>query len=151
MHIILSNTKETAKLWDHQHLIHNLMNIKMHCTGRRPLCLPTHTNKYKNVLILTMILSGDIELNPRPHKKASVYPCELCELPVTWNCQGVCCDDCSIWHHKSCIELCTQDYELLERSNVQWLCCKCESINVSTFTFRSYEWELSNIYEPISD
>jgi PHP family Zn ribbon phosphoesterase len=51
----------------------------------------------------------------------------------------------SIWHHKSCIELCTQDYELLERSNVQWLCCKCESINVSTFTFRSYELELTNI------
>jgi hypothetical protein len=48
------------------------------------------------------------------------------------------------------VELCTQDYELLERSNVQWLCCKCESINVSTFTFRSYELELSNIYEPIS-
>jgi hypothetical protein len=48
-------------------------------------------------------------------------------------------------------ELCTQDYELLERYNVQWLCCKCERINVSTFTFRSYELELSNIYEPISD
>jgi hypothetical protein len=52
----------------------------------------------------------------------------------------------------SCIAVwCTQDYELVERSNVQWLCCKCESINVSTFTFRSYEWELSIIYEPISD
>ena len=45
---------------------------------------------------------------------------------------------------------CTYDYELLERSNVQWLCCKCESINVTTFTFRSYELHLSNIYEPLS-
>jgi hypothetical protein len=81
--------------------------------------------------------------------KASVYPYGLCELPVTWNCQRVCCDDCSIWYHKSCMELCTQDYELLDRSNVQWLCCKCESINVSPFT--SYELKLRNIYEPISD
>ena len=96
MHIILSNTKDTTKSWDHQHLIHNLMNTKMHSAGRRPLCLPTYTNKYKNVLILTIILSGDIELNPGPHKKGSVYPCGLCELPVTWNCQGVCCDDCNI-------------------------------------------------------
>jgi hypothetical protein len=43
--------------------------------------------------------------------------------------------------------------EILERSNVQWLCCKCESINVSTFTFRSYmhELETSNIYEHLSN
>jgi hypothetical protein len=38
------------------------------------------------------------------------------------------------------MELWTQDYELLERYNVQWLCCKCESINVSTFTFRVTNW-----------
>ena len=67
MHIILSNTTDTTKSWDHQHLIHNLMNTKMHSAGRWPLCLPTYTNKYKNVLILTIILSGDIELNPGPH------------------------------------------------------------------------------------
>ena len=27
----------------------------------------------------------------------------------------------------SCIELCSADYDLLQRPNVQWLCCKCES------------------------
>ena len=71
MHIILSNTKDTTKSWDHQHLIHNLMNTKMNSAGRGPLCLPTYTNKYKNVLILTTILSGDIELNP-DHTRKSV-------------------------------------------------------------------------------
>jgi hypothetical protein len=55
--------------------------------------MPANTyQQIQNVLILTIILSGDIELNPGPHKKASVYPCGLCELPVKWNCQGVCCD-----------------------------------------------------------
>jgi hypothetical protein len=54
---------------------------------------------------------------------------ELCILVIKWNCRGICCDDCSIWHHKSCIEPCTY-----ERSNVQWLSCKWESINVSTFS-----------------
>jgi hypothetical protein len=33
---------------------------------------------------------------------------------------------------------------------VQWLCCKCESINVSTFTFHSYELNTSNYYEPLT-
>ena len=28
---------------------------------------------------------------------------------VTRNCEGVCCDDCSIWRHRSCIELCSTD------------------------------------------
>ncbi|VDI17133.1 Hypothetical predicted protein [Mytilus galloprovincialis] len=48
------------------------------------------------------------------------------------------------------IELCSKDYELLEKSNVQWICCKCESMNISSFTFRSYELETSNIYEQIT-
>jgi hypothetical protein len=115
----------------------------MHNSGSRPLCLPSKAKKTSNILL--------IETNPGPNINASTYPCGLCEKPVIWNCKGICCDDCSIWHHKSCIELCTYDYELLERSNVQWLSCKWESINVSTFTFRSYELETSNIYEHLSN
>jgi len=118
--------------------------------GRIPIYIPQYNSKTTNICFLVIILAGDIELNPGPNNK-SVFPCGLCDLPVTWNCQGVCCDACDIWHLKSCIELCSYDYKLLERSNVQWLCCKCESINISTFTFRSYEIETSNIYELLSD
>ena len=57
---------------------------------------------------------------------------------------------CSVWHHKSCIELCTTDYELLQRSNVQWMCCKCDSLNVSSFTYHSYEIENVSYYEPLN-
>ncbi len=55
-----------------------------------------------------------------------------------------------MWHHKTCVDLCTADYELLNRSNVQWICCKCESINVTTFTFHSYISE-SNYFTPLTD
>ncbi|CAC5402075.1 unnamed protein product [Mytilus coruscus] len=91
-------------------------------------------------MLLIIILSGDIEINPGP-KTANVFPCGLCERPVTRSREGVCCDCCSIWHHRSCIELCTTDYELLQRSNVQWMCCKCDSLNVSSFTYHAYEIE----------
>jgi hypothetical protein len=30
---------------------------------------------------------------------------------------------------------------------MQWLCCKYESINVTTFTFHSYEINTSNYYD----
>ena len=115
------------------------------------MTLPVKASKIHSMLILILTLSGDIELNPGPRtKQHSIYPCGLCEHPVTWNCEGICCNDCSVWHHRSCIELCSADYDLLQRPNVQWLCCKCESINVSTFTFHSYELNTSNYYEPLT-
>ena len=62
----------------------------------------------------------------------------------------VCCDGCDVWHHKSCIELCSADFDLLQRSHVQWMCCKCDSINVDSFSFHSYDLD-SNYYSPIQD
>ena len=56
----------------------------------------------------------------------------------------------NMWHHRSCIELCSSDYQLLQRSNVQWLCCLCDSINVNSFTFHSFDTD-SNYYSPIQD
>ena len=143
-------TTESSSSWNYQQLTYSLINSKMHSAGRRPFCLPINHNKNTRILILA-ILAGDIEINPGPKtKQSSVYPCGLCQYPVTWSCKGVCSDGCDIWHHQSCIELCTQDYELLERSNVQWHCCKCESINVTSFIFHSYEINISNVYEPLS-
>ena len=36
------------------------------------------------------------------------------------------------------------------QTNIQWLCCKCESINVTTFTFHSYELDTSNYYDTLT-
>ena len=103
------------------------------------------------MVLLILLLAGDIEQNPGPRgKQQSIYPCGLCDYRVTWNCPGICCNDCSIWHHRSCIELCSTDYELLQKPNIQWLCCKCESINVTTFTLHSYELNTSNYYDPLT-
>ena len=126
------------KSWIHQQHTALLMNAQMSSTGRRHIYLPTAKLQYTNIILLIMIQSSDIELNPGP-RQASIFPCGMCEIPVTWSNEGVCCDCCSVWHHTSCIELCTTDYELLQRSNVQWMCCKCDSLNVSSFTYHSYE------------
>ena len=118
-------------------------------SGRRQLSFPESKLQNTTVLLLIMVQAGDIELNPGP-KQSSVFPCGLCQIPVTWSNEGVCCDCCSVWHHKSCIELCTADYELLQRSNVQWMCCKCDSLNVSSFTYHSYEIDNVSYYEPLT-
>ena len=103
---------------------------------------------------ILILLSGDVHSNPGPIN--SIYPCGYCHRPVTWdsNSDGVCCDGdgCDLWHHKSCIELCSEDFQLLNRTNVQWHCCKCEHINIASFTFHSFYSDItSNYYAPIQD
>ena len=122
----------------------------MSSAGRRPICLPTAKLQCTTIILLILIQSGDIELNQGGPRQASIFPCGMCEIPVPLSNEGVCCDCCSVWHHKSCIELCTTDYELLQRSNVQWMCCKCDSLNVSSFTCHSYEIENVSYYEPLN-
>ena len=46
--------------------------------------------------------------------------------------------------------MCTKDYSLLQRSNVQWLCCRCQTLNIPNFTFRSFEIS-PTFYEPIAN
>ena len=112
--------------------------------------LPLSTKFQKTTLLtLILILSNDIELNPGP-RNASIFPCGYCDQPVNWSDQGVCCRECSIWHHKSCGDISTKEMEYLEGSNVVWLCCKCESVNVDSFTFHSYELYTTNFYTPLS-
>jgi hypothetical protein len=87
-------------------------------------------------LISVLLLRVTLKLTPGPKHQASIYPCGLLEYPVTWNCEGVCCDECNVWHHRSGIELCSKDYHL-HHCNVQWLCCKCDSMNITLFTFHN--------------
>ena len=63
------------------------MNVQMSSTGRGPICLPTAKLQCTTI----MIQSGDIKLNPGP-RQASIFTCGMCEIPVTWSNEGVCCD-----------------------------------------------------------
>lgn len=80
-----------------------------------------------------------------------MFPCGVCEKPVTWSQIAVCCSNCSIWHHKTCESINTQDMSHLEKSDVVWHCHKCNSANIDSFTFHSYELEMSNTYFPLSN
>jgi hypothetical protein len=89
-----------------------------------------------------ILMSGDIELNPGPN---SIYPCEYREIPVTWEHQHI-----AIWYHSTCLEYSSNKVELLQRSNVSWICCKCDSQNIDSFTFHSFEFEISNFSSVLS-
>ena len=117
--------------------IHHASPEQTHCQ------LPLKTTLY----LLFLLSSGDIHPNPGPGPTAN---CGICERAVSWSHQGICCDKCDLWHHRSCTDMCSKDYSLINRSNVQWYCFKCETMNVLSFTFSSYEINPS-YYDPISE
>ena len=136
----------------HRHLTSILTGINMRPTKYKPFGETTTPHRNKSLLVCMLMLCGDIQSNLGPAGNAHIYPCSFCEQPVTWeHVDGLCCDGCDVWHHRSCIELCSADYDLLvKHSHIQWLYCKCDSINVSSFTFHSFELSTSNMYDPLS-
>ena len=103
----------------------------------------------KTLTLLLIILSGNIQVNPGP---TSIYPCGCSVLPVTWDHQrAVCCDNCKLWYHSECIEHSSSKINVLQFSNISWICCHCESLNVDSSTYHSYEFEPSNRFSVLSD
>ena len=100
--------------------------------------------------VLLILLAGDIQMNPGP-ENCSVFPCGTCDIPVTWSQEGVCCNNCSVWYHKSCEDLSSKNMSYLGRSSASWYCCKYDSINVDSFTFNSIEMCTSAIFTPAAE
>ena len=113
----------------------------------RALEEPKQPKKVSAVFLLSILLANDVHANPGP-RNASVYPCGLCQQNVKTN--AVACDECSVWFHKTCMELNSHDLELLQRSHVQWICFKCDSMNCDSFTFTSFTCS-SNMFGPLSE
>ena len=104
----------------------------------------------RSLVILLLLLAGDIQMNPGPGNR-SVFPCGICDIPVTWSQKGVCCNNCSVWYHKSFEDLSSRNMSYLGHSSVIWHCCKCISINVDSFTINSFELNTSNVFNPLLD
>ena len=112
--------------------------------------LKTPDNSSSLTISLCLLLSGDIEQNPGPRTN-SVYLCALCDKEVTWQCKAICCDECDIWIHIHCADVNSQEYSLIGKNNVQWLCPRCDNINCNSFTLNSFEISCYNSYSPLCE
>jgi len=111
---------------------------------------------------MLLLLSGDVEVNPGP-RAGSVYPCDYCELPVNWSHRAVCCDDCSMWYHKSCTSMNSEMYNMLNNNHddesIYWPCYKCDHKNTSVWcshrnvpvhVYNSFVLDTANSFAPLS-
>ena len=106
----------------------------------KPGSLPTHTT------LIVLLLGGDIELNPGP----SVYPCGYCQYNVSWNGDGLCCDNCDMWFHPSCIDISSAEYRALGQTSEEWKCYRCHTVNSSCLMYHSYEVDTHNRFSILS-
>lgn len=83
---------------------------------------------------VTILLSGDVELNPGPPK----YPCGECGKACT-SYKGakasILCDTCNTWFHAECVNLSDPIFSVLGRTDLPWECCSCGLPNFSSGLF----------------
>ena len=77
----------------------------------------------KTAFLVTLLLSGDIQLNPGPGTK---YPCTICYKPVKANQMALECDGCLKWTHCKCCGVGKDVYQSYQNeSTLQWHCPRC--------------------------
>ena len=45
-----------------------------------------------------VIVTHSNDVNPNPGPEQSIYPCGICNQPVTWANKGIMCDICNQWY-----------------------------------------------------
>ena len=72
-------------------------------------------------------MSWDIELNPGPSSgHPTMYPCGLCQEPVNWIENILCCDTCNVWCHRNCVSMSTTLFTNTAKNDISWICCRPE-------------------------
>ena len=100
------------------------------------------------ITFLVLLLSGDVELNPGP-RQSDIFPCGYGQKPVTWSTPGICCGNCDIWFHCSCVDIGSLEYSRLGHESQSWDCYRCGSRNESLI-YHAYNVDVRNSFEALS-
>ena len=115
---------------------------------------PTKTPKgvLSYICILLIVNSDDVELNPGPKRRCK-FPCGVCERAVKFDPQrpAICCDNCSLWYHKDCINMPSLEFSRLANTSVSWVCVKCNTPNYSMSLFDHTTIDTFNSFQPLHD
>ena len=139
----------------HTKNVRSMQNYLYLCTskdtwrGTSP-CLNTSMNGVLLYLCVLLIAqSADIECNPGPSRKCK-FPGGVHKRGVRNqpNRQAICCNNCSIWYHKDCIDMSTSSHisKITACNNMSWICCKCDTPNYWQWLSNKCQLALVNRY-----
>ncbi|CAG2224032.1 unnamed protein product [Mytilus edulis] len=104
---------------------------------RCPPSIPVEFKQRHHRLLILLVISGDISLNPGPAK----HPCGHCYKAVAKNHRAVLCEACNYWWHIKCANISPTSYNDLCNSEEPWLCNDCNSFK---FTNSFFDISLQN-------
>ena len=91
-----------------------------------------------NLVMVILLISGDVQLNPGPTTRTPKYPCGVCSKNVNFNHKVMECEDCLTWYHIKCVNIGDKMYQVHTHHNsYTWACLKCglpNFTNSSLFT-----------------
>ena len=138
-----TNNTFTSKLF-------NLLTIRQPSVFRANY---TTSSDPKYHILLTLLLSGQIETNPGPQgandSTVHSFPCGVCTEECGWSRASICCDQCEVWFHQDCMGLGDSTLSRLDGSKVSWFCNKCDSPNYSLIMFNT-GLSVSNRYDTLA-
>ena len=98
-----------------------------------PLSIPVEFKQIYHRLLLILILSGDISVDPGPPK----HPCGYCYKPVAKYHRAVLYEACNYCSHIKCDKVSPAEYISLSSSDEPWLCGECNSFKFTDSFFDS--------------
>ena len=88
-------------------------SLKLFVLSRQKSCFSPKILNFRSShchLLMVILLSGQIELNPGPGTTNSTlnseaqYPCGVCKDNVDEDARAILCDKCELWYHTQCID-----------------------------------------------
>ena len=115
----------------------NTGDLHLHTTGLIGSQLKVNKSRPVSQYIFMLLLPNacDTETNPGP--RAPKWQCGTCTKAVTWRHKAVCCDTCETWFHIQCQNMRPLIYNVMNASNLSWVCLQCGVPNFSTTIFDS--------------
>ena len=91
-----------------------------------------------NLVMVILLLSEDVQLNPGPPTRTPKYPCGVSSKNVNHSHMAMECEDCLAWYHIKCVKMGDNMYQVhLYHNSYTWVCLKCglpNFTNSSLFT-----------------
>ena len=79
-----------------------------------------------NLVIVILLLSGDVQLNPGPPTRTPKYLCGVRINNVNSNHKAMECEDCFTWYYIKCVNMGDNMYQVhMHHNSYTWVCFKC--------------------------
>ena len=68
--------------------------------------------------------------------------CPICKIDVSVDDDGIVCEMCKVWSHRTCLFMTEEEYQVLDESDEAWFCATCSSIMANKIKWGTLDNEL---------